>query len=158
MTWLAIERSPGSSELDALLALHPETGDALRDLVSSAQASVDPAIFELVVLRSAQLLDVDRAVVEELVALGTAVSAHQVAALHNWPSSNAFSAKERLAIAYAEQFVIDHTLLEDADIARMLEAFSVSEFFRLQVSIGIIERVLRVCRLFEITPMKGRVS
>jgi alkylhydroperoxidase family enzyme len=158
MTWLAIEQSPGASELDAVLALHPETGDALRELVKSAQASVEPAIFDLVVLRSAQILGVDRAVIEELVPLGAALSPRQVESLSHWTSSDAFSANERLALGYAEQFVIDHTMLGDADIAKMLDAFSVAEFFRLQVAIGIMERVLRVCRIFEIAPRKGDLS
>jgi hypothetical protein len=149
MTWLAIDRTPGASEVEALLALHPQTASALRDLVASARASVDPTLFELVTLR------VGRAVIEEIVPLGAAASETQLGALPRWTSSHLFDDAQRLAIGWAEQFVIDHTRLGDDDIARMLGSFPVDEFFRFQVALGIVERTLRICRIFEVAPSAG---
>ena len=151
MTWLAIERPAGASELDAVLALHPETGSALRALAASARDSVDAYVFEPCVLRAAQLLDVDRAVVEEFMLLGHVAG-------HAGSESDGADRRRRLAIAYTEQFVIDHNQIGDDDIAQMLAEFSVAEFFRLQVAIGVVERVLRLCRIFEIGPSKGGVA
>jgi alkylhydroperoxidase family enzyme len=155
MTWLAIDRTPGASEVEALLALHPQTASALRDLVASARASVDPTLFELVTLRVGQMLGVERAVIEEIVPLGAAASETQLGALPRWTSSHLFDDAQRLAIGWAEQFVIDHTRLGDDDIARMLGSFPVDEFFRFQVALGIVERTLRFCRIFEVAPSAG---
>jgi alkylhydroperoxidase family enzyme len=138
--------------------LHPETGRALETLVASARASVEPVVFETTVLRIAQVLGVDRAVVEELVPIGTAASVEQFGALAAWPSAECFTDKQRLAIGYAEQFVVDHTRLGQSDIDRMLEVFEVDEFFRFQVAIGAMERVLRFCRIFEVAPAERDVS
>lgn len=155
MTWLALERAPGTSDLEAILELHPATAVALRDLVAAAQASVDDDLLQITALRMAQVLGVSEAVLAQLLDLDPDAGARCRRALMAWPSSPELTERERVSACYAEQFVIDHSLITDADIDAMLTHHSSAELFRFQVSIGVVDRLLRFCRIFEIEPPRG---
>ena len=154
MTWIPLRPAPGQSELAALLALHPETADCLRDLVAAARASVDPELLELCLLRAAHLHGVDPRTIGELVPIGAA-SAARAADLAEWHRSPTFDAKQREAIAFAEQYTIDHTAIDQATIDHLLEVFGADELFRLATAFGVVDRILRLCRLFELEPANG---
>jgi alkylhydroperoxidase family enzyme len=151
MSWVPLRHASGEGELTALLDLHPETAVALRDLVEAARASIDAELLELCLRRAATLHGLDPNTVTDLVPLGAA-SPERVAELSNWHRSPSFDAKQREAIGFAEQYTIDHTSIGPAMIERLLEVFGAEGLFRLATAFGVIDRILRMCRLFELQP------
>jgi alkylhydroperoxidase family enzyme len=154
MTWLAIDRTDDRSDLEAVLCLHPETATALRSLVAAAQASVEPMLFQLAARRMATVLGVPEAVLAEIIDLDASPDGRASRILARWPSSPEITRRERVSVAFAEQFVIDHNQIADQDIDEMLVHHTSAELFRFQVSIGVVDRVLRLCRIFEIEPQE----
>jgi alkylhydroperoxidase family enzyme len=148
MTWLAIDRRPGESELSTLLALQPDTARALRDLALAASAALDPTTLALCARRAAHLHGVGTDVLAELVPLDA--PPELVAELDRWTSSDRFDERTRRALRFAEQYAIDHTAIDQAEIDRLLERFDPAEVFQLATAFGVVDRILRVCRLLDV--------
>jgi alkylhydroperoxidase family enzyme len=150
MTWLAIGNELGTSELDAVLSLQPDGAEALRGLLAATRASIDADLLEPVAVRVAQVLDVPAGLLVELVGLAPEAVDARTDELRSWPDAPALSERQRLAVAHAEQFVIDVEGIGDADIDQLLQVLPADELFRFQVGLGVVERTLRFCRVFEI--------
>ena len=96
------------------LAGHPDVLQHLVDAEQAAWASVDPVLLELCRLRVAMLLDCGpdlRARTPAAVAAG--LDEATVAELALWPTSPRFGTRERAALGFTEQFVIDVGTLGD---------------------------------------------
>jgi alkylhydroperoxidase family enzyme len=89
--------------IEKVLADAPDAARDLVDAYEAAQAALEPRLFNLVRLRVAMLLSCDT----ELDDLDL------VAQLPMWPSSSAFTARERACLAYTEQFIIDVASMPD---------------------------------------------
>jgi alkylhydroperoxidase family enzyme len=89
---------------------------AAFDLVrASARAAVDPTLFALARGRIATLLGI--------AAPGESGAAReQIAALPSWPSSPLFGERERAALAFAEQFVLDVSATTNEQRAALTDA------------------------------------
>jgi hypothetical protein len=55
-----------------------------------------------------------------------------------------------ISARFAEQYAIDHTAIDQAEIDRLLERFEPAEVFRLATAFGVVDRILRVCRLLDV--------
>lgn len=71
----------------------------------------------------------------------------QVSRSHDHP---AFTARERLAIEFAERFAIDHTAIDDELWDRMLEHFSEVEMLELTVTVGFCVGLGRAYQVLDI--------
>lgn len=116
MTWLA-ETAQGATPLDRTFGLRPEAYARFRELYGGLwdPAVLDPRVLELCRLRIATILGCDS---ERAVRFGDGADAgvHEsdVDALPRWPTSSAFTDRERVCIAFAEQYVMDpHELTDD---------------------------------------------
>jgi alkylhydroperoxidase family enzyme len=56
--------------------------------------------------------------------------------VEDFRSNDAFSEREKVAAAFAEQFAIDHTAIDDAMWARLREHYSDVEILELTVTVG----------------------
>jgi alkylhydroperoxidase family enzyme len=132
-----------AAAIESILAEQP---DVRRDLVSAYEAAseaIDPDLFDKVRIRVAMLLgcehELDRA---DLVAL-----------LPLWPTSPAFSARDRACLAYTEQFVIDVASMPDhlvEDVTRELGDIDLIDFTHALLTIEQRQRLtLTWARLFE---------
>lgn len=113
MTWLATT-ADGATDLVRVFGLRPEAYARWRELYGTLwnPAALDPMLLELCRLRIDDLLGAaaERAVRRDLPGIGA-----KVAALAAWPTAPVFTARERLCLAFAEQYVLDpHGVTDDA--------------------------------------------
>jgi hypothetical protein len=104
MTWVPIDAG-GEPERDAVFGLKPDFYALLCEILGVSWQITDPALLDLCRLRLAQL-DGSRA---ELAAL----DAGRLAEVERWPGSGAFAPRERAALAFTEQYHVDHHVLGD---------------------------------------------
>jgi alkylhydroperoxidase family enzyme len=105
----------------AVLGARPELAAAHQRLLATIWAGpVSPVTLELCRLRMATLLASAAALVERTPAATRAgLTEERIERLPRWPSDPSFSPEERMCIRFAEQFVIDHREISDADVAEL---------------------------------------
>jgi alkylhydroperoxidase family enzyme len=145
MTWLA-ETASGATPLDRTFGLRPDAYARFRELYGGLwdPAVLDPRILELCRLRIATILGADgerAARFSDAAAAG--VTEDDVAALPSWPSSSAFSACERAAIAYAEQYVMDPHELTDAHFTALHEHLDEPALATLSLAVAMFDALAR---------------
>ena len=101
---------------------------SLRDLRELAEGAGDAVILELCRLRMAKLLNCT----EELSVRGRAAQAAgltelKIAELQHWPTSEQFSTEERICLRFAEQFVMDPSLVSAEQRQQIQEALGVTK-------------------------------
>lgn len=114
----------GELARDEVLGRRPELAAEHRRLAEVLWSGpVSPVTLELCRLRMATLLRCAPALEERTPAATAAgLDEERIARLPAWPSDPGFSAEERTCIAFAEQYVIDHHGVSDADVAALVEA------------------------------------
>jgi alkylhydroperoxidase family enzyme len=122
--------------------------DVLRDLVAShvaAREALDDDLFDKVRLRVAMLLNCAAELADDPSGLA--------ATLPSWPTSPAFSARDRACLAYTEQFVIDVSSMPNHlldDVKRELGDIELIDFTHAVLVIEQRQRLtLTWARLFE---------
>jgi alkylhydroperoxidase family enzyme len=99
---------PVSSTAAAIALVLADQVVVQRDLVAAydaARAALDGDLFDKVRLRVAMLLGCEHELADDPTGLA--------ATLPSWPSSPAFTARDRACLAYTEQFVIDVASMPD---------------------------------------------
>jgi alkylhydroperoxidase family enzyme len=110
VTWLPIEAEAGS-ERDAVLGMHPEAYAAQRKWLQAATAATDAGLIELCRARLAQELRCR----EEL----ARHSPELLADLERWDRSDRFTDRERAALEFVEQFVVEPSLIPRENVAAL---------------------------------------
>ena len=147
MTWLPVD-SAAASERDAVLGLQPEGRERLDEVLEISWSITDSSLLDLCRLRLAQLL---RCRAE----LAPADDGHLLAELAEWRSSAAYSERERAALAYAEQFLVDQngiTEEQKAEISRHLSRRELVDFVQ---ALNVQEGYLRVLTVLDVAPDPG---
>jgi alkylhydroperoxidase family enzyme len=109
VTWLP-EEADGATGFDRVFGLRPDLYGPFREFyaVFWRDRLVDPVVLELCRLRVAQLLGCASELAVRYAPEGDeTMSEELVGALPQWPTSDQFDARQRAALAFAEQFVID---------------------------------------------------
>jgi alkylhydroperoxidase family enzyme len=138
-----------------LWTLRPEMGRAINRLVDAAynQSMLDVRVREAARMRIAQLnecpvcLTFRAASVKEK---GVAEDFYAHVAEHE--TSDLYSQQERLAIAYAERFAVDHLAIDDAFFGRLRSVFTDAEILDLTICLAAflgLGRLLRVLGIDE---------
>jgi alkylhydroperoxidase family enzyme len=137
--------SATAAAIESILAEQP---DVRRDLVSAYEAAreaIDPDLFDKVRIRVAMLLGCSAELADDPTGLA--------AILPSWPTSPAFSARDRACLAYAEQFVVDVASMPDhlvEDVTRELGDTALIDFTHALLTIEQRQRLtLTWARLFE---------
>jgi len=149
MTWLPLDRS-GASERHAVLALQPHASALWLEVLARSWAIADPELLGVCRLRIAQML----ACRAEL----DGVDPERLTELASWRSSRKFSAQERAALAYVEQFVVDQNDLgeeQKADLARFLSRVELCNFVQ---AVNAHDGYLRTLSLLDVGPDPGAGS
>jgi alkylhydroperoxidase family enzyme len=108
--------------------------------------SFDPRLMELVRLRFAQLLRADRELARRTpAAIAAGLDDATVADLAQWPTSERFDARDRLALAWAEQWLVDISGITDDAAAELQGAFSERELAQLTMAVAVFEMTTRAC-------------
>jgi alkylhydroperoxidase family enzyme len=136
-------RRPSST--DELLDLTPAAASlrAYRDAVWRDPAT-DPALLELCRLRLAQLLGADPSSAPPHPAAAEAgLDPEKLAELARWPTSERFSARDRAALAFAEQWLFDPSGMTDDDCARLRAALGDAGCAAFTMGLALVEALLR---------------
>ncbi len=56
--------------------------------------------------------------------------------VHQYATTDAFTAREKLAIEYAEKFAFDHTSIDDQMFSRLKQHFTDAEILELTITVG----------------------
>jgi alkylhydroperoxidase family enzyme len=122
MTWLPVTVD-GTSERDAVLGLQAEAYASYRRLLEAQTAATDRELLEVCRARMAQMLDCR----EEL----ARHSPERLAEVADWDRSPAITERERAALRFTEQFLVDPSLVDRElidDLERELGMQGIDEF------------------------------
>jgi alkylhydroperoxidase family enzyme len=101
-----------------VLGVRPELAAAHQRLLDKIWAGpVSPVTLELSRLRMAMLLASTAALAERTeAALDAGLTEDRIGRLADWPADPSFSEEERVCIAFAESFLIDHNQISGDDV------------------------------------------
>jgi alkylhydroperoxidase family enzyme len=145
MTWLPIP-TDAPTERDAVLGLHPEAYARLKATLAASAASVDERLLDPCRVRMAQMLGCR----EEL----ARHSAEHLAQVEAWDTAPAFDDRQRAALAFTEQFVMDPARIS-AELAGALEAaIGTEKMVDFATTLSHEEASLRLSTLFDLEPAR----
>jgi alkylhydroperoxidase family enzyme len=141
------------TELDGVWGKRPEYYAIFIGDYNDSIARVDPVLLELCRIRIAQLvesafdLSLRYAPAQEV-----GLTEAKIEALSHYPDSDRFSEKERAALEFTEQFVIQSSSISDDDVARVQAHLTAEEFIYLTKSLGAMDQFARANSAFRIAP------
>lgn len=141
-TWFP-EVGDGRTLLERVAALRPAYADALRDVEAAVwdQDAVEPELLELCRLRIAQMLGADATATQPPVAVP--LGSDLVAELRQWPTSGAFTERQRVGLGFAEQLVVDAQGVSDEQAASVIASLGDGGFLVLTYACGFFETTQR---------------
>jgi alkylhydroperoxidase family enzyme len=141
-TWFP-EHVEGRTLLDQVAGLRPGYAEALREVEAAvwAQDQVEPELLELCRLRIAQMIGAEEAATRATLAV--APDATLVAQLRQWPTAEGFSERQRVALAFAEQLVVDAQGVSDEQAAQVIAVLGDGGFLVLTYACGFFETTQR---------------
>jgi hypothetical protein len=142
MTWVPTDLR-AASERDAVLGLKPDVYSVFREILRVSWGITDPALLDLCRIRLAQLT---RARVEL-----AGVNAERLAELESWRSSRAFSRREQAALAFTEQYHLDHRSIADEQ-EQLARRASRRELVNFVWALHMNEAYIRALSLLDIDP------
>ena len=127
-----------TSDRTGLLALLPELAAAHDALVAELWARGDAVVLELCRLRMATLLGASVAYAERSPAAVVAGLTEDLAArLPAWPHDPAFTDAHRVALAFTEQWTIDHHGITDAQVVALQDVLGAEGVVVLTTALGV---------------------
>jgi len=142
-TWI---RDEHARSLDDLLELTPAAASlrAYRDAVWSDPES-DPLLLELCRLRMAQLLGLEpRTLPRNAAAIAAGLDDVLLEDLPRWPTSPRFAARQRAALAFAEQWFLDPSGMTDEGCAALRAQLGEPGCAAFTMGIALVEAMLRL--------------
>ena len=139
-------RDPRARSLDELLSLSP-AADTLRayEVAVWRDPATDPLLLELCRLRLGQLLGIDprtRQLAPSAITAG--LDDGTIADLPRWPNCDRFGARERAALAFAEQWFLDPGGMTDDDCATLRSAIGEPGCAAFTMGLALSEAMLRL--------------
>jgi alkylhydroperoxidase family enzyme len=155
VTWLP-ETAPGSTPLDQVFGLRPDAYARFREMYAGLwdPAVIDPVVLELCRLRIATVLgcDAERAI-RYTDATAAGLTEGRVAKLPRWPDDPAFTAAERAAIEFAEQYVIDPHGLADEHFTELHREFDEPALATLTLAVAMFDALTRMRLALDVAPI-----
>jgi alkylhydroperoxidase family enzyme len=143
MTWLPVKTAL-LPERDAVLGLKPEVYESLRRTLMLTWQITDSRLLDLCRLRVAQMVGA-RA---EIAGAGEQL----LMDLEDWPSSSAFSRRERAALSFAEQYHLDHKRITGEQREELARHLSRREVVNFVWALHMNDAYARVLSLLDIEP------
>jgi alkylhydroperoxidase family enzyme len=143
----------GPTELDQVWGLR---GDYYRLFMADYRKSLsnlDPLIVELCRVRLAQMVESAFDVsLRYSPAVQAGLSEEKVAALSDYPTSALFTDRERIALEFTEQWVIQSSSITDEDVERLLTVLTPEEFIYFCKALSVMDQFARANAIFAIEP------
>jgi alkylhydroperoxidase family enzyme len=160
MTWLR-SQTEGTTPLERVLGLRPELLADFRTLHARLWdgRALDPVLLEVCRLRVAQLHGATGELqVRHEAAVDAGLTEEKVAALVDYWSSPLYSERERRALAYAEQLVLDVHGITDDQFAALADVLSPAEVVALTLALGLFDALARFRSTLALDELPGRGS
>jgi alkylhydroperoxidase family enzyme len=150
-TWFP-QTGGGTTVLKRVAALRPAYADALLQVEAAVwgQDQVEPEVLELCRLRIAQMLGADPRATRPTVTV--ALDELLVAQLRQWPTSDAFTERQRVALGLAEQLVVDAQGVSDEHAAQVIAGLGDGGFLVLTYACGFFETTQRASIVLGVQP------
>jgi alkylhydroperoxidase family enzyme len=155
VSWLP-EAAPGSTPLDHAFGLRPDAYARFREMYAGLwdREVINPALLELCRLRIATILGcAAERVVRYDVPRDAGLDEARIAALSQWPTALEFSAAERAAIDFAEQYVIDPHQLTDAHFDALHDEFDEPALATLTLAVAMFDALVRIRLALGVEPI-----
>ena len=145
----------GPTEMDRVWGLRPQYYELFMEDYNRSIERLDPVLVEVCRLWMATLLGskLDRSV-RYRPAIAAGLTEEKVAAIPNYMKSPLFTPRERVCLDFAEQFVIQSSSIDDADVQRLATVLSWEEVIYFVKSLSVIEQLARACTAFDIQPSR----
>ena len=154
MTWLPA-RAGGADPFERVFRLRPNLYEAWREFaeVFYEKQLVDPTLLELARLRVAQLHRAAWPLSQRRPE--APLDPQRVAALERWWEGDAFDARERACLRFAEQFVLDASGIGDADAAAVRMALGDAGMVAFVEALALFDGFTRFCVILGIAQDAG---
>ena len=133
----------------SLSRLRPQACGLLAALNKRIWHDADPVLLELARLRTAQLIGNPVAFQTRYADVEAGTEA-KIAALRDYPCSPLFSAAEREALAFTEQFVIDPHGVEDAQRDAVIDHCTLAGLVALCEALAVFDGLARLRNVLEV--------
>ena len=143
----------GPTELDRVWNLRPRYYELFMTDYNASIGRLDPVLVELCRIRIAQLVEseFDQSL-RYRPAIVAALTEAKIQSIQDYVTSPLFSARERAALEFTEQWVIQSSSITDEDCARLQEHLSVHEFIYFTKALSVLDQFARVNSAFRIAP------
>jgi alkylhydroperoxidase family enzyme len=143
----------GPTELDRVWGLRDDYYQLFMADYRKALGNLDPVLVELCRVRVAQMVESPFDLsVRYAPATGAGLSEQKLAALADYPTSPLFTDRERTALEFTEQWVIQSSSITDEDVERLLTALSPEEFIYFCKALSVVDQFARANAIFAIEP------
>jgi alkylhydroperoxidase family enzyme len=145
-TWFpdaGVDAGASAGVLEQVANLRPAYAEALHEVEAAvwSQDQIEPELLELCRLRIAQMLGADEQLTRPPVAV--VLEAAVLAELRQWPTSDAFTERQRVGLGFAEQLVIDAQGVSDDQAASVIATIGDGGFLVLTYACGYFETTQR---------------
>lgn len=143
----------GPTELDRVWGHRADYYRLFMADFSKALSNLDPVLVELCRLRVAQMVESTFDLsVRYSPAIDAGLSEEKISALADYPTSSAFSDRERTALEFTEQWVIQSSSITDEDVQRLLTVLSAEEFIYFCKALSVMDQFARANAIFGVKP------
>jgi alkylhydroperoxidase family enzyme len=143
----------GPTELDRVWGKRRAYYEIFMSDYNASVGRVDPVLLELCRIRIAELVEsgFDQSL-RYKPAIEAGLTEEKIASVAQYPESPLFSDRERVALEYAEQFVIQSSAISDDDVSRVQAQLTAEEFIYLTKALGVMDQFSRANSAFKIAP------
>jgi alkylhydroperoxidase family enzyme len=147
------ELAEGATELDRVWNVREKYFSLFLDDYLQSIQRVDPVLVELCRLRIAQMVgsDFDQSL-RYIPARAAGLTEEKLRAVTLYPTSPHFSSRERMAVEFTEQWVMQSSAISDDDCDRLQQHLSVEEFISFVKALGVMDQFCRANSAFRISP------
>jgi alkylhydroperoxidase family enzyme len=146
----------GSTELDRVWGLREDYYRLFMADYRKALGNLDAVLVELCRVRVAQMVESSFDLsVRYTPAVEAGLPEEKVAALADYPTSSLFTDRERTALEFTEQWVIQSSSITDEDVERLLTALSPEEFIYFCKALSVMDQFARANAIFAIEPTEA---
>jgi alkylhydroperoxidase family enzyme len=143
MTWLPVEES-AQSERDAVLGMHPEAYARHREFLEAATNATDAELLEL----SRALIALELGCREEL----ARHSSERLAEIENWDRSTSFTPRERAALEFVDQFLVDPALISPEVVGQLEADLGTTGVIDFTNAVAAHEASIRLATILDLEP------
>jgi alkylhydroperoxidase family enzyme len=143
----------GPTELDRVWGLRDDYYRLFMADYRKALSNLDPVLVELCRLRVAQMVESPFDLsVRYLPAIDAGLSEQKISVLGDYPTSPHFTDRERTALEFTEQWVIQSSSIADENVQRLLTVLSPEEFIYFCKALSVMDQFARANAIFAIEP------